>query len=98
MNAGDMYPLFASMLTQRPWDDVTKQSLGHLSMPGTSEVCRCMHLCLVAPSRCDQSLMVLCLLIRLKRSKTRDVRNRLRNLNAATITRTAPRHLQLSRF
>lgn len=23
MNAGDMYPLFAAMLTSRPWDQVT---------------------------------------------------------------------------
>ena len=44
MNAGDMYPLFASMLTQRPWDEVTRRSLRHLSMPGTNEVCSSMHL------------------------------------------------------
>ena len=26
MNAGDMYPLFAGMLTNRPWDEVLSQT------------------------------------------------------------------------
>eukprot|EP00891_Asterochloris_glomerata_P006292 jgi/Astpho2/6292/e_gw1.00089.9.1_t len=32
MNAGDMYPLFAGMLTQRPWDQVTRRSWDHLNL------------------------------------------------------------------
>jgi aarF domain-containing kinase len=33
----DMYVLFASVLTMRPWDQVTKQRLDHLVMPDTPE-------------------------------------------------------------
>lgn len=33
MNAGEMYPLFAAMLTQRPWEDVTRKSADHLYIP-----------------------------------------------------------------
>lgn len=39
MNAGDAYPLFAAMLTTRPWDQITRKSADHLYIPGTEEVC-----------------------------------------------------------
>mmetsp|Transcript_20714 Transcript_20714/g.53084 ORF Transcript_20714/g.53084 Transcript_20714/m.53084 type:complete len:534 (+) Transcript_20714:223-1824(+) len=37
MNAGDAYPLFAAMLTTRPWDQITRSSIDHLFVPGTEE-------------------------------------------------------------
>lgn len=30
MNAGEMYPIFAAMLTSRPWEEITKKSADHL--------------------------------------------------------------------
>ncbi|KAK9838428.1 hypothetical protein WJX84_000652 [Apatococcus fuscideae] len=37
MNAGDMYPLFAAMLTSRPWDQITKRESDHLKIAGSEE-------------------------------------------------------------
>ncbi|KAL3145108.1 hypothetical protein ABBQ38_001717 [Trebouxia sp. C0009 RCD-2024] len=37
MNAGDMYPLFAGMLTNRPWDEVISKDINHLYMSGDEE-------------------------------------------------------------
>ena len=37
MNAGDMYPLFAAMLTSRPWEEVTKRTADHLYIPTNPE-------------------------------------------------------------
>mmetsp|Transcript_33405 Transcript_33405/g.79191 ORF Transcript_33405/g.79191 Transcript_33405/m.79191 type:complete len:530 (-) Transcript_33405:81-1670(-) len=37
MNAGDAYPLFASMLTTRPWEHITRRSIDYLAIPGTDE-------------------------------------------------------------
>ncbi|DBA69933.1 hypothetical protein WJX79_001480 [Trebouxia sp. C0005] len=37
MNAGDMYPLFAGMLTNRPWDEVISKDIDHLYMSGDEE-------------------------------------------------------------
>jgi aarF domain-containing kinase len=38
MNAGEAYPLFAAMLTTRPWDQITRRSVDHLHIPGTNKV------------------------------------------------------------
>ncbi|KAK9823333.1 hypothetical protein WJX72_001997 [[Myrmecia] bisecta] len=37
MNAGDAYQLFAGMLTNRPWSQITKQSADHLAIPNSAE-------------------------------------------------------------
>ena len=37
MNAGDMYPLFAAMLTSRPWEEVTRRTADHLYIPRGAE-------------------------------------------------------------
>ena len=33
MNAGELYPLFAAMLTSRPWEEVTRKTANHLYIP-----------------------------------------------------------------
>lgn len=50
MNAGELYPLFASMLTMRPWEAITNPNLDHkerLAPPAQDEVCilrmHCVH-------------------------------------------------------
>ena len=37
MNAGDAVPLFAGMLTQRPWEEITKKQVGWIGVgrPGS---------------------------------------------------------------
>eukprot|EP00898_Chlorokybus_atmophyticus_P006585 jgi/Chlat1/6928/Chrsp52S06595 len=37
VGAGDAYPLFAAMLTARPWDKIAEASLDHLAHKGTPE-------------------------------------------------------------
>jgi len=37
MNAGDMYPLFAAMLTAKPWDQITRKEANHLHLKGNEE-------------------------------------------------------------
>ncbi|GMH41510.1 hypothetical protein BSKO_09420 [Bryopsis sp. KO-2023] len=37
MNAGDMYPFFAAMLTTKPWDEITQQTTDHLKLSGSME-------------------------------------------------------------
>ena len=37
MNAGEAYPLFAAMLTHKPWDQITDLHLDHLSLEGSKE-------------------------------------------------------------
>jgi aarF domain-containing kinase len=37
MNAGEAYPLFAAMLTHKPWDQITEPHLDHLSLEGSKE-------------------------------------------------------------
>ena len=37
LGVGDLYPLFASMLTQRPWDDVCSADLGSLASNGAAD-------------------------------------------------------------
>ena len=37
MNAGEMYPLFAAMLTSRPWEDITRKTADHLYIPTNNE-------------------------------------------------------------
>ena len=32
-----MYPLFAAMLTSRPWEDITRKTADHLYIPDTAE-------------------------------------------------------------
>jgi hypothetical protein len=53
MHAGELYPLFAAMLTTRPWDQVTNPTLGHLHMSGKSEVCTTSNT--PHPSHCSPS-------------------------------------------
>ena len=36
MGAGDLYPLFAAMLTQRPWEAIVDRRLDHLDAPKTA--------------------------------------------------------------
>lgn len=36
MGVGDMYHLFAAMLTMRPWDDITSNDIEKLYQKGTS--------------------------------------------------------------
>ena len=33
MNAGELYPLFAAMLTSRPWEEITRKTANHLYIP-----------------------------------------------------------------
>ncbi|GAX83513.1 hypothetical protein CEUSTIGMA_g10938.t1 [Chlamydomonas eustigma] len=37
MNAGDAVPLFAALLTQRPWEDILDNSVNHLAIPNSKE-------------------------------------------------------------
>lgn len=37
MNAGDMYPLFAAMLTSRPWEEITRKTADHLYIPTNAD-------------------------------------------------------------
>lgn len=37
MNAGEMYPLFAAMLTSRPWEEVTRKTADHLYIPTNAQ-------------------------------------------------------------
>ena len=37
LNAGDMYPLFAAMLTSRPWEEITRRTADHLYIPTNTE-------------------------------------------------------------
>ena len=39
MNAGDMYPVFASMLTLRPWERLKRRSFENLRTSGGAQVC-----------------------------------------------------------
>ena len=59
MNAGDMYPLFAGMLTQRPWDQVLLAAmclhnapmlLPLLTVATLSGCCTCVLLVSAAPA------------------------------------------------
>lgn len=37
LNAGEMYPLFAAMLTSRPWEEITRRTADHLYIPSSPE-------------------------------------------------------------
>lgn len=37
MNAGDAYPLFAAMLTMRPWDQIVDPQVDHLTLTGSRD-------------------------------------------------------------
>lgn len=59
MNAGELYPIFASMLTLRPWARLQKRSFENLRTAGATEVGARLHLTVHEPLPYDVHVVFL---------------------------------------